>query len=173
MGEAAREKSRQEMSDEINKMIAEIAQYKVQIEVFKQERDDAIQRSQEEISKLKEELETLHKEHAATLWEYCDSVKKEEHERALKQIERDQVKIANLISEIDCKRSEIMPDEPIKAADCLIHAKGVRRTNAIQRICGASRYENYTLYSVSDLREIAEHLLAYCNNNEREVGVDD
>ena len=122
MGEAVREKSRQEMRDEMNRMIAEIAQYKVQIEVLKQERDDAIQESQAEIKEIKEE-----------------------HERALRQIERDQVKIANLISEIDCKRSEIMPDEPIKAADCLIHAKGVRETNAIQRICGATRYENDTL----------------------------
>lgn len=124
-----------------------------------------VKKAQKKIAELKEELEELKKEHAATLWEYCDSVKKEEHEKALNQIERDQAKIAELISEIDCKRSEIMPDEPIKAADCLIHAKGTRETNAIQRMCGAGPYENYDLYSVSDLREIAEHLLAYCNNN--------
>lgn len=98
----------------------------------------------------------------------------EERDKAVKQIEHDQVKISELINEIDCKRSEIMPDEPIMAADRLIHARGMRKTNAIQRaFMDAGQYESYNLYSVSDLREIAEHLLAYCKNNETEVDADD
>lgn len=93
-----------------------------------------------------------------------------ELDKALKQIALDQEKMSELICEIDCKRSEIMPDEPIKTADCLIHARGIRETSRIERAFRkAERYENYDLYSISDLREIAAHLLAYCDNNKQEV----
>lgn len=118
------------------------------------------------------ELEEVKKKHAATLWEYCDSVKKEdydalkaEHEKALKQIEHDRVKMNDLVNEIDCKRMKLPPEEPIGAAAWLINAKRKRDTNSLQRFFHSSeRYEDYDMYSISDLREIAEHLLAYCKN---------
>lgn len=132
------------------------------------------------ISELKEELEKEKRKHAMTLWEYCDSVKKEdydslkaEHEKALKQIEHDRIKMGELTNEIDCKRMELPPEEPIGAAAWLINAKRKRETNSLQRFFHSSeRYEDYDAYSVSDLREIAEHLLAYCKNHESEVGTD-
>lgn len=180
MGEVAAEKTKQEMIDEINKLIAENARIKVASDVFRQERDDAIRKSQEKISQLQEERDEAGKKLAATLWEYCDSVKKEEHdalkaeyEKALKQIEHDRAKIGELINEIDCKRMELPPEEPIGAAAWLINAKRKRKTNSLQKLFhGSEEYEDYDVYSVSDLREIAEHLLAYCKNNESEVGAD-
>lgn len=132
---------------------------------------------QKEISSLKEELEKEKQKVTATLWEYCDSVKKTdynalkaEHEKALKQIEHDRTKINELVGEIDCKRMELPPEEPIGAAAWLINAKRKRETNSLQRFFhGSDEYEDYDVYSVSDLREIAEHLLAYCKNNEPEA----
>ena len=144
MSEAVREMSRQEMIDEMNRLREKLESYKTAFESAKTERDKIICEKAAEISRLRDESE-----------------------KALKQIEHDQIKIAELINEIDCKRSEIMPDEPIKVADCLIHAKGTREVNVLQRIFGGNRrYESYDIYSVSDLKEIAEHLLAYCKNCE-------
>jgi uncharacterized protein (DUF3084 family) len=133
-----------------------------------------------ELADANAELEKAKQEHAATLWKYCDSVKKEEHdalkaeyEKALKQIEHDRTNINELVGEIDCKRMELPPEEPIGAAAWLINAKRKRATNSLQRFFhGSEAYEDYDVYSVSDLREIAEHLLAYCKNNESEVGAD-
>lgn len=151
MSDGVREKTRQEMCKEINELISENAKYKVQTEVLRQERNDAIQKFLKEKSELEKELREV----------------KSENEKAMKQIAHDQAKIGDLLNEIDSKRSEIMPDEPIKAAERLIHATVIRETNAILRMFRRSeRYETYDLYSVSDLRQIAEHLLVYCNNNE-------
>lgn len=174
MGEAARDKTRQELIDEINKLIAKNAKIKVATDVIKREKNEAIQKSQAEILQLKEERDEAGRKLAETLWEYCDSVKKtdyealeRDHKKALKQIEHDRVKIDELINEIDCKRMELPPEEPIGAAAWLINAKRKRKANAIQRIIrGPEEYEDYAVYSVSDLREIAEHLLAYCKNME-------
>lgn len=132
MGEVAGKKNEQELNEEINRLIDELARCKVSLEATQSELDGA-----------------------------------------LKQIAHDKIKISELICEIDCKRSEIMPDEPIKAADCLIHAKGIKETSAVARVFHrAELYEKYDLYSVSDLREIAEHLLAYCNNHRQEENAD-
>ncbi len=95
---------------------------------------------------------------------------KTEKDKAVAQIEHDRAKIGELLNEIDCKRMELPPEEPIGAAAWLINAKRKRETNSLQRFFhGSDEYEDYDVYSVSDLREIAEHLLAYCKNNEPEA----
>lgn len=70
-----------------------------------------------------------------------------ERDKDVAQIEHGRAKIGEMFSEIDCKRMEFPPKKPIRTAEWLIDAKSV--------------------YSVSDLREIAEHLLAYCNNENK------
>lgn len=93
-----------------------------------------------------------------------------ERDKAVAQIEHDRAKIGELLNEIDCKRMELPPEEPIGAAAWLINAKRKRETNSLQRLFhGSEEFEDYDVYSVSDLREIAEHLLAYCKNNEPEA----
>lgn len=59
-----------------------------------------------------------------------------------------------------------LPSEPIKVAEMLIDAQGTYETSSISRAFGAGEIEAYNLYSKSDLRQIAEHLLVYCNNAE-------
>lgn len=96
-----------------------------------------------------------------------------ERDKAVAQIEHDRVKIGELLNEIDCKRMELPLEEPIGAAAWLINAKRKRKTNSLQKFFhGSEEYEDCDVYSVSDLREIAEHLLAYCKNNESEVGAE-
>ena len=59
-----------------------------------------------------------------------------------------------------------LPHEPIKVAETLIDATGTYKTNSLSRAFGAGDTGTYNLYSKSDLRQIAEHLLVYCNNAE-------
>ena len=59
-----------------------------------------------------------------------------------------------------------LPHEPIKVAEMLIDAQCIYETNILSRAFGAGDTGTYNLYSKSDLRQIAEHLLVYCNNAE-------
>lgn len=57
-------------------------------------------------------------------------------------------------------------EEPIKVAEMLICADGEFKSSQLARALGAPETTTYNLYSKSDLREIAKHLLAYCENGE-------
>ena len=84
-------------------------------------------------------------------------------------------KIEEMQHHIDCLKSDLaeaqnnkneFPLEPIKVAEMLIDAKRIYETSSIDRAFGAGDTETYNLYSKSDIRQIAEHLLVYCNNSE-------
>ncbi len=180
----------------------------------------------DKIKELEEELEKSNRKHARTLWEFCDSVKKEDYEKEANHLqsevekyrkafeeakkERDcQVaeywkkiddlehdlktageKIQDLVGEnmkLQCERNDyksksefleiermrvkkneffdLLPTEPIKVADMLINAEGEYEHNPIvKKICGTDK-GTYRIFEVSELRQIAEHLLVYCNHN--------
>lgn len=190
MGEAVRKMTRQEMIDEANKLRDELARCKVAYEAAKKKKDEMACMKMAEIADMNAELEKMRYQmcgvnavlldvfgitHAVArsssdLESQCRraiSEIKTERDKAVKQIEHDQVKIADLLNEIDCKQMELPPEEPIGAAAWLINARRRREPNAIQKMIHGSEYrEKYDVYSVTDLREIAEHLLAYCKNLE-------
>lgn len=61
--------------------------------------------------------------------------------------------------------ADFLPTEPIKVADMLINAEGEYEHNPIvKKICGTDKGA-YRIFDVSELRQIAEHLLIYCNHN--------
>lgn len=76
----------------------------------------------------------------------------------------------NEIDELKCRIRELeesqeeLPIEPIKVADYLISKKG--KTNVPGSICELANY--FPIYSTFGLREIAEHLLVYCDYAEDE-----
>ena len=83
--------------------------------------------------------------------------------------------IKEMQNHINCLKSDLeeaqdkkieLPHEPIKVAETLIDATGTYKTNSLSRAFGAGDTGTYNLYSKSDLRQIAEHLLVYCNNAE-------
>lgn len=62
--------------------------------------------------------------------------------------------------------TDFLPTEPIKVADMLINAEGEYECNPIAKaLCGTDK-GTYRIFDVSELRQIAEHLLVYCNHNE-------
>ncbi len=64
--------------------------------------------------------------------------------------------------------ANFLPTEPIKVADMLINAEGEYEHNPIvKKICGTDK-GTYRIFEISELRQIAEHLLVYCNHNKEE-----
>lgn len=62
----------------------------------------------------------------------------------------------------------VLLSEPIDVASMLINATETVKTNSIQRALNPNTPDGYEIekYSKGDLRQIAEHLLVYCNNGE-------
>ena len=58
------------------------------------------------------------------------------------------------------------PESSIECAAFLINAAFEYKTNNVQRAFGAGEKAWAKQYSVSELRQIAEHLLVYCQHNE-------
>lgn len=147
----------------------------------------------DKIKELEEELEKSNREHAKTLWEYCDSVKKEDYDEEVNHLqsevekyrkafedakkERDcqiaeyqkkieELKVENAELHCEMQAMKVFPDEipkePIKVAEMLITAKGECESLHI----GNDVFKDtYRIFEVSELRQIAEHLLVYCNHN--------
>lgn len=60
---------------------------------------------------------------------------------------------------------DFLPEEPIKVADMLINAEGEYEHNpVVKKICRTDK-GTYRIFDISDLRQIAEHLLVYCNHH--------
>ena len=100
--------------------------------------------------------------------------------------ERDK-QVSEMMAHIDCLKAELLEvqchsdklkqelkhnlsAEPIDVASMLIKATRTVRTNYIQKAFNPNAPDEYETekYSKSDLRQIAEHLLVYCNNSENE-----
>lgn len=70
-----------------------------------------------------------------------------------------------LKGKVNEKISNFLPTEPIKVAEILITAKGECEPLHI----GNNAFKDtYRIFEVSELRQIAEHLLVYCNHNKEE-----
>ena len=100
-------------------------------------------------------------------------------DKKIKKLERDvddkNSQIEEMQQHINCLKSDLeevqnnkneFPTEPIKVAEMLIYAKITYETSSIARAFRVGDTETYNLYSKSDLRQIAEHLLVHCNNTE-------
>ena len=83
------------------------------------------------------------------------------------RVENDPIKLA-----VDCaptiEPETDLPPEPIQCAAMLIERSFEYETNSIQRAFGMSEKARTNYYSVDELRQIAEHLLVYCNHMESE-----
>lgn len=164
----------------------------------------------DKIKELEEELKKLIRERTEILWEFCDSVKKEDYDEEVNRLqsevekyrkafedakkERDcqiveyQKKIEELTNEkesletrlklLKSERDDLREEveklrnaqdfsnlEPIGVANIIINSEGTRE-NLFGRITGKGATETYRIFEASELRQIAEHLLVYCNHNE-------
>lgn len=161
----------------INKALDEIEKYKKAFNNAKQERDKQVSEMMAHIDCLKAEL----------LEVQCHSDKLKQ-ELAMKDgtkmfdtlMENSSGEARELLSrhlyenlccvELNQANGLILPSEPIDVASMLIKATRTVRTNLIQKAFNPNMSDEYEIdkYSKSDLRQVAEHLLAYCNNSENE-----
>lgn len=87
-------------------------------------------------------------------------------ESKIRQLESENKELRQQLEEIDLVGN--LPYEPIEVAQMLITATHTYKTNGLQKALGAGETSTYNIYDVSDLRQIAEHLLVYCNNKDKE-----
>lgn len=59
-------------------------------------------------------------------------------------------------------------EQPIRIAEMLIGASYECEANEIQKAFGCPEKYNKPIYDTGDLKEIAEHLLAFCKNGDDE-----
>lgn len=112
--------------------------------------------NQSEVEKYRKAFEDAKKERDCQIAEYQ------------KKIEELNAENSELHCELQAVNDfqEDYPTEPIKVADMLINAEGEYEHNTIAKaFCGADK-GTYRIFDVSELRQIAEHLLVYCNHNE-------
>ncbi len=107
---------------------------------------------------------------AITCWvEYIQRLEKENEEQKKKISELEsELSVKENLNKTEngiCEEIELSGLTPIEVAEKLINAESEYETNIIQRAFGAGEKEKYNIFSVSELRQIAEHLLVYCNHN--------
>lgn len=61
-----------------------------------------------------------------------------------------------------------LPYEPIAVAEFLINKIEKYEHNSFMKAFTENEQGTYNIYGISELRQIAEHLLVYCNNNKDE-----
>lgn len=147
-----------EKQNEIEKLQSEVEKYRKAFEDAKKERELQIL-----VHKDKEELERVKN----TINQIDDILEK------LFGVRHDTVEKPDEFEKILAEKSkgnitDFLPEEPIKVADMLINAEGEYAHNAIEKAFCGKGTGTYRIFDISELREIAEYLLVYCNHNEEE-----
>lgn len=151
-----------EFTDKIEKLQSEVEKYRKAFEDAKKERDCQIAEYQNRAEKDKTELERAKN----TINQIDDILEKlfgvrrdmtgkpDEFEKVLKQ----KAESYNTIADYLC-------DEPISVAQTLISAKRSYELSAEEKQRSGLEKGYYHIFDVPELRQIAEHLLIYCNHN--------
>lgn len=154
-----------EFMDKIEELQSEVKKYRKAFEYAKKERDCQIAEYQSRTEKDKTELERAKN----TINQIDDILEKlfgvrhdtfekpDEFEKVLKQ----KAESYNTIADYLC-------DEPISVAQTLISAKRSYELSAEEKQRSGIEKGYYHIFDVSELRQIAEHLLIYCKHNKKE-----
>lgn len=172
----ATQEANRQLNKDVSKLQSEVEKYRKAFEEAKKERDCQIAEYRKKIEELEHDLKTAGEKMQDLVGENMKL-----------QCERNDYKSKSEFLEVDrmrVKQNEItdfLPTEPIKVADMLIHnyKQGLYPVYAkdnkgeIQKIevdgkiypLETGEHEEY-----SELRQIAEHLLVYCNHNGESEG---
>lgn len=170
-----------EFTGEIEKLQSEVEKYCKAFEDAKKERDFQTVEYQNKIDKLKQKLE---RQETATKYaeEYVDGLKNDfdRSKNTINQIDDILEKLFGvrhdtvdkpdefekiLTDKVKGNATDFLPTEPIKVADMLINAEGEYEHSPIEKALYKEDKGTYRIFGVSELRQIAEHLLIYCNHN--------
>lgn len=142
-----------EFTDEIEKLQSEVEKYRKALEVEKEKRDCQIAEYKSEVERRRNTINQIDDILEKLFGVRHDTVNKpDEFEKILS--DKAKGSIANFL-----------PTEPIKVADMLINSEAEYEHNPlVKSICGKDK-GTYRIFEISELRQIAEHLLVYCNHN--------
>lgn len=149
-----------EFMEKIEELQSEVEKYRKAFEDAKKERDCRIAEYQNRTEKDKTELERAKN----TINQIDDILEK------LFGVRHDTVNKPYEFEKILSERVEngnvtdFLPVEPIKVADMLINAEGEYEHNPIAKELYKEDKGTYRIFDIGELRQIAEHLLVYCNN---------
>lgn len=92
----------------------------------------------------------------------------EEYSRVCEENEGLKKQISELEEKLSAEQEMKLPSLPIEVASMLINATIEYPTISLLKAFGAGETSVADKYSKSDLKEIAEHLLVYCNNSDED-----
>lgn len=155
-----------DFSEHDKKFIFEIEKIRSQAEYFRQELDETKKERDFRICECEKKIEELENHHKFSMMQIDDVLmnflgvtheimdKPHDFEKVLQEV-------------IDKNKTDfdLIPTEPIKVADMLINAEGEYEHSPIVKSIIKSDKGTYRIFDVPELRQIAEHLLVYCNNN--------
>ncbi len=148
---------------EIDRLQSEVEKYCKAFEDAKKERDCQIAEYRNRVDKDKSELERA-KNTINQIDYILEKLFDVRHDTVDKQDEFEKI----LSDRVKENVTDFLPTEPIKVADMLINAEGEYEHNQAVKAISGNEKGTYRIFDVSELRQIAEHLLVYCNHN-REV----
>lgn len=160
----ATQEANRQLNKDVSELQSEVEKYRKAFKGAKKECDCRICEYQKKIEELKRDLE--YKDGTKMFETLMENTRGEAREclarnmyenlRCVFRYEKtaDEVNVANYL-----------PTEPIKVAEMLINAEGEYEHNSLAKaFCGTDK-GTYRIFDISDLRQIAEHLLVYCNHN--------
>ncbi len=129
--------------------------------------------------RIKRTLKTMFETNAIDRDKYNTYVHKincwiERIDRLEKENEELKNKISELESELAAKENsarrkyDLVGLAPIEVANVLINAQGEYERNSVGKKIFGTDKGRYNLFDIPELRQIAEHLLVYCNYNSEE-----
>ena len=144
---------------EIDRLQSEVEKYQKAFEDAKKERECQIAEHQKKIDELEKQLYR-----SQTTITQIDEILEN-----LFGVKHDAVEYGEfeqfLRERVMEKASDFLPTEPIKVADMLIGAEGEYERHPIAKAVYGTDKGTYRIFGTSELRQIAEHLLVYCNAN--------
>lgn len=149
-----------EFTDKIEELQSEVEKYRKAFEDAKNERDCQIAEYRNRTEKDKTELERARN----TINQIDDIMEKifgVRHDTVDKPDEFEKI----LTDKVKGNATDFLPTEPIKVADMLINSEGEYEHNAITKALYKEDKGTYRIFDIGELRQIAEHLIVYCNHN--------
>lgn len=153
------------MQDENAKLQSKVEKYRKAFEDAKKEHDCKIAEYQNRVDKDKTELER-----ARNTINQIDYILEKlfgvRHDTVDTPDEFEKI----LMDMVKGNATDLLPTEPIKVADMLINATYTREKGDIEKTFYKAFGDNSDMveenvFDISELRQIAEHLLVYCNHN--------
>lgn len=133
-----------------------------------------LKNSNEEISKLESELESKGSEIERLKKRIgkLASIRVRCHESARDSFDSGNYGCLHIVTADELKttkdennRMVELPFDPLETANMLINAEYSRQTSSVEKAFTGCNVAKGHIYSVDDLKQIAEHLLVYCKHN--------